>query len=138
MTSIPQFTNDELDILVRREFESHRGRENAIKRWNLVTRIFGVGADVPQNDDNLQDRAIRSSVERLRSHGVLILDLNDGRGRWLCTSQEEYWEFRTRYLKPLRARANTIKLMDRAAREKYPNLLQPSLFDVDEFRSVLE
>ena len=114
----------------------HQGRENAIKRWDLVVKIFGVGSDVPRDDDNLQDRSIRAAVERLRRHGVLILDMNDGRGRFLCRAEEEYWDFRNRYLKPLRARADTIKLLDKAARVTFPNLMQPALFDLEEFNWI--
>ena len=138
MSNVPQLTDDVLDERLKRLFVLHQGRENAIQRWSLVTSVYGVGADLPQNDDNLQDRVIRSAVERLRSHGWLILDMNDGHGRYLCTNEEEYHEFRTRYLKPLRARAKTIKEMDKAALLKYPNLLQPSLFDLDELTKVLE
>lgn len=135
---IAPLTDDELDERLKRLFVLHQGKEQAIKRWELVTSVYGVGADLPQNDDNLQDRGIRSAVERLRSHGWLILDMADGRGRYLCTTEEEYWEFRTRYLKPLRARANTIHSMDKAAVLKFPNLLQPSLFELDELTGALE
>lgn len=133
----PQFTDEELDEKLMRLFVGHQGSDRAIKRWDLVVEIYGFGSDHPSNDTNLQDRMIRRSVERLRGHGWLILDMNDGRGRFLCRDQEEYWKFRSRYLKPLRARANTIKLMDKTAQETFPNLLQPSLFDMSEFRSVL-
>ena len=135
---IPQYTDEELDEKLMRLFVSHRGSDQAVKRWDLVVAIFGAGSDHPRNDTNLQDRMIRRAVERLRSHGWLILDMNDGRGRFLCADQEEYWQFRSRYLKPLRARAETIRKMDKAAQESFPNLLQPSLFDMSEFRSVLE
>lgn len=133
-----QLTEEQLDDILRRLFVTHQGSENAIKRWDLVVKVYGEGSDIPRTDDNPQDRLIRSAVERLRRHGVLILDFNDGRGRFLCKDEDEYWNFRNRYLKPLRARANTIKVLDRSARERFPNLMQPSLFDLSEFREVLE
>ena len=136
--TIPQFTDDELDERLKREFVLHQGKEQAVKRWNLVTSVYGTGSDMPQNDDNLQDRQIRSAVERLRNHGWLICDLGNGKGRYLAANPDEYWEFRSSYLKPLRARAKVIRAMDKAAQEKYPNLLQPSLFDLSDVTRVLE
>ena len=138
MNEFPEFTDDELDERLKRLFVLHQGKENAVKRWILVTSVYGAGADMPQNDGNLQDRQIRYSVERLRSHGWLILDLGDGRGRYLCNSEEEYWEFRRSYLKPLRARAKVIRAMDKGAQLKYPDLMQPALFDLDELTRGLE
>ena len=133
-----QLTEEQLDGVLRRLFLEHQGQAKAIKRWDLVVKVFGEGSDIPRSDDNLQDRSIRSAVERLRRHGVLILDFNDGRGRFLCKDEEEYWNFRSRYLKPLKARANTIKVLDKAAQQKFPSLLQPSLFDLSEVERVLE
>lgn len=138
MVAITQLTDDELDERLKRLFVLHQGREYAIKRWDLVIAVFGTGADVPRNDGNTSDRQIRDAVERLRSHGWLILNLNDGRGRFLCASEEEYWEFRSRYVKQVTSIAAVIRLMDKAAQLKYPNLLQPSLFDLDEVTRVLE
>ena len=66
------------------------------------------------------------------------INLGTGRGRYLASTEEEYREFRTHYLKPLRARAKVIKLMDKAALLKFPNMLQPPLFDLDELTEVLE
>ena len=136
--TIPEFTDDELDEMLKRLLQLHQGKEKALPRWELVTSVYGAGADMPQNDSNLQDRQIRYSVERLRSHGWIICDLGTGRGRYLASTEEEYREFRTHYLKPLRARAKVIKLMDKAALLKFPNMLQPPLFDLDELTEVLE
>jgi len=138
MPEFPQFTDDELDEILKRKLQQHQGKDKAVPRWNLVTFVYGAGADMPKSDDNLQDRQIRYCVERLRRHGWLVCDLGNGRGRYLASSVDEYREFRTSYLKPLRARADVIKLMDKAAQDQFPNSLQPSLFNLDEFRSVLE
>jgi hypothetical protein len=124
-------TDDQLDERLKRLFVHHQGRERAIPRWQLVTEIFGPGAELPQTDDNLHDRAIRSAVERLRSAGSMILDMGDGHGRWLALSADEYRMFRTSYLKPLRSRADVIRAMDKWALAKWPNSLQPSLFEAD-------
>lgn len=128
-------TDSELDYALRRLMELHQGRENAIERWELVRRLFGEGSDLPRDDGNVQDRQVRAAVQRLRHGGMMILDMNDGRGRFVAQSAEEYHEFRTKYLQPLRSRAELIRAMDRHAKEKWPNLLQPSLFDMDALRA---
>jgi hypothetical protein len=123
------YTDDELDERLKRLFVEHQGKARAIKRWDLVLEVFGAGSDFPRTDTNVGDRQIRDAVERLRNHGWLILNLNDGRGRYLCANEAEYWEFRNVYVKQLRSIAVSIKAMDKTAQQKYPNLLQPSLFD---------
>lgn len=127
-----QLTDDELDERLKKLFEIHQGRDQAIERWELVRRIFGESADIPRNDDNAQDRLVRAAVQRLRHGGVMILDMNDGRGRFLAQDAEEYRSFRARYLQPLKSRAELIRAMDKHAAHVWPNLLQPSLFDLDD------
>jgi len=136
--NIIQLTDDELDAKLKSLFSLHQGRQNAIERWALVLKIFGEGSDIPRTDDNLHDRAVRAAVQRLRSHGMFILDMNDGKGRFLAHSSKEYLDFRSSYLKPLRSRADVIRAMDKFAEQTWPNLLQPTLFDLDEFTRVLE
>jgi hypothetical protein len=125
-------SDDELDKKLERIFVWHQGKEKAIKRWDLVVEVFGPNSDLPRNDTNTYDRQVRDAVERLRNHGWLILNLNDGRGRWLCASEQEYWEFRSVFVKQVKSIAASIRAMDKTAALKYPNLLQPSLFDLDE------
>jgi hypothetical protein len=126
-----QLTDDELDKRIERILCDHQGKERSVRRWDLVVEIFGAGFDLPRNDTNVYDRRVRESVERLRNHGWLILNLNDGRGRYLCATEEEYWEFRMKYVQQVKSIAAVIRCMDSAARRKYPNLLQPSLFDLE-------
>jgi hypothetical protein len=124
-------TEQELDEKLRKLFQLHQGKENAIKRWDLVVAVFGVGSDIPRTDANTCDRQIRDAVERLRNHGVLILNLNDGRGRYQCSSEEEYHEFRNVYVKQVKSIAHVLRVMDKQALRVYPNLLQPSLLDLE-------
>ena len=132
------YTDDQLETILKRIFAEHQGRDRAINRWDLVAQVFGVGSDHPRTDANTSDRQIRDAVERLRNHGWLILNMNDGRGRFLCTDEEEYREWRSRYMKQLRSIANTIRSMDRAAKVKYPNIFQPSLFGGEVMQELLE
>lgn len=122
------YTDDELDSKLKRIFADHQGKERAFPRWELVLSVFGAGSDTPRNDGNTHDREIRDAVERLRNHGWVILNMNDGRGRFLCSSEEEYLEWRGRYSKQVKSISATLRSMDKAARVKYPNLFQPSLF----------
>ena len=46
--------------------EQHRGRQNPMGRWELVTRIFGMDAARIQSDDNPFDRQIRIVPGRLK------------------------------------------------------------------------
>jgi len=136
--TIPQFTDDELDDKLKKFFQLHQGKANAIKRWDLVIAIFGLGADVPRTDGNTSDRQIRDAVERLRNHGYLILNLNDGRGRYLSANGAEYLEFRNVYVKQVKSIAAVLRTMDKQAVRVYPNILQPALFDLDAVTRILE
>ena len=127
MTTIT-YTDDQLDERLKRIFAAHQGKDCAVKRWDLVVDVFGAGSDHPRTDANTGDRQIRDAVERLRNHGWVILNMNDGHGRFLCTNEEEYLDWRSRYVKQLKSIAATIRSMDKAVKVKYPNLFQPSLF----------
>jgi hypothetical protein len=131
-------TDDELDARLKSLFHVHQGKANAIKRWDLVIALFGAGSDLPRTDGNGYDRQIRDGVERLRNHGVLILNLNDGRGRYLAASETEYLEFRNVYVKQVRSIAAVLRTMDKAAVRVYPNILQPALFDLDSMTRSFE
>lgn len=130
-------TNDELDRTVLHVLLRHQGKSNRIGRWELVEQVFG--APVPteqQNDDNIEDRQIRYAVGRLREQGHLICDLGDGDGRWMAATADEFWEFYGYYIKPIKARANVARALKKAAQARFPNLMQPSLFDHAEMESV--
>lgn len=132
-------TDDELDEKLKSLFHLHQGKDNAIKRWDLVLAAFGAGSDLPRTDANPCDRRVRDSVERLRRvHGMLILNLNDGRGRYLCASEAEYHEFRGTYLKQVQSIAAVLRVMDKQAVRVYPNILQPSLFDLESVTRIIE
>ena len=131
-------TDEQLDEILKKLFQLHQGKTNAIKRWDLVVKVFGEGSDIPRTDANGYDRQIRDSVERLRNHGVLILNLNDGRGRYLCASEAEYHEFRGTYLKQVQSIAAVLRVMDKQAVRVYPNILQPSLFDLESVTRIIE
>jgi hypothetical protein len=127
----------ELDRKVLHILLRHQGKANRIGRWELVDQVFGesVPAD-QQNDGHLWDREIRYSVGRLRAEGHLICDLGDGTGRWMASRPEEFWEFYNFYVKPIKTRAELIRSMKKAANEKWPDLNQPSLFDLKSLEAL--
>jgi hypothetical protein len=127
-------TDDDLDREVLHILLHHQGKQNRIGRWELVENVFGepVPAEL-QNDDNMGDRMIRYSVGRLRAAGHLICDLGDGSGRWIAANETEFWEFYGYYIKPIKTKAEVARALKKAAEEKWPNLMQPSLFDMSEF-----
>lgn len=130
-------TNDELDRAVLHILLRHQGKQNRIERWELVAQVFG-GPVLPefQNDDNACDRDIRYTVGRLRAEGYLICDLGDGAGRWIAATEKEFWEFYGYYVKPIKSKADVARAMVKAAKARWPNLMQPKLFDLAEMESV--
>ena len=130
-------TNEELDRIVLHILLRHPGKANRIGRWELVEQVYG-GPVLPeyQTDDNVYDREIRYAVGRLRAEGHLICDLGDGMGRWMAATRDEFWEFYSYYVKPIKSRADVARALKKAAQAKWPNLMQPSLFDYAEMESV--
>lgn len=130
-------TNEELDRTVLHILLRHQGKPNRVGRWELVEQVFG-GPVLPefQNDDNLSDRDVRYAVGRLRAAGHLICDLGDGAGRWMAANEKEFWEFYGYFIKPIKSKADVAKAMKKAAQQRWPNLMQPSLFDVAELEMI--
>lgn len=130
-------TDEDLDREVLHFLLQHQGKENRIDRWKLVEQVFGgtVPAEL-QNDDNIYDRMIRYSVGRLREAGYLICDLGDGSGRWVAATEAEFWEFYSYYVKPIKTRADIAKALKKSAQKRWPNLMQPNLFDLATVESV--
>ncbi len=127
MRHMPTFNDDRLDREVLYWLMQHKGRQNAMGRWELVTRIFGMEAARIQSDDNPFDRQIRESVARLRRSGVLICDMGDGHGRYLAATLEEYQAFRQYYGAGAFEKLATIQEMDKAAKEEWSDPLQEKL-----------
>lgn len=124
-----KFTDEELDKYLLYVMGQHIGKQNAVERWTLVETVFGEHVATPfRNDDHPQDRDIRYAVSRLRKAGHLICDLGNGVGRYIAANEAEFWELYNYYVKPIKARAEVARAMKQAAEQKWPNVLQPSLF----------
>lgn len=124
-----KFTDEQLDKFLLYVLGQHIGKEKAVERWTLVETVFGEHVPAPfRNDDHPQDRDIRYAVSRLRKQGHLICDLGNGVGRYIAANEAEFWELYNYYIKPIKARAEVARAMKRAAEQRWPNVLQPSLF----------
>ena len=130
-------TNEELDREVLFILLRHQGKENRVDRWELVERVFGEPVEpLLRNDNNLYDRDIRYAVGRLRAAGHLICDLGDGAGRWMAATEKEFWEFYGYFIKPIKSRSDVARALKTSAQKRWPNLMQPSLFDLADMESV--
>lgn len=117
----------DLHEIIKYELTHHIGRTNAVERWWLVRKIFGLGADIPQTDDNINDRRIRRAIEILRREGMLICNSGDGLGWYLAGDEDEYRAFRQSYGSHAFPIMKTIAQMDKTALRQWPNALQPKL-----------
>lgn len=114
----------QLDRDVLFHLSIHRGKGDPIGRWELVEKIFGRAAREPESDENLYDRHVRASVERLRVEGHLICDMGDGRGRYLASTADQYWAFRMKYGSHAFQILETIGHMDGAAGRQFGEVVQ--------------
>lgn len=120
-------TDSELDREVRFVIYQHKGGQNAVRRWDLTLRIFGEDAVLDRSDGNTYDRQLRKSIERLRRQGHLICNLGNGDGYFLASTKDEYQDFRSVYGAHAFPIMETIRALDQAAGQKWPNPLQPGL-----------
>ena len=122
-----RYSDEVLDREVLFLLKQHTGKQNPIGRWELVARLFCTVVPSEQNDGNYADRQVRDSVERLRKAGVLVCDMADGTGRFLAESLDEYQAFRLKYGSRAFAIMETLREMDKAAAQEWPDVLQMRL-----------
>ena len=129
---IEKMSDTELDHALLYVLRQHVGKENAISRWDMVEIIYGQHVPEPfRNDKNDLDRSIRYAVSRLRIEGHFICDMGNGDGRYLAKDEKEFWTFYSFFISPIESRVTAAKAMKKAAIKKWPNALQPALFDID-------
>lgn len=93
-------TIEGLDSAVIFQLQFHRGKVNAVPRWDLVRRLFGDDATTiaEMSDDNPYDRHVRKSIERLRKQGHHIGNDGSGNGYYICMNRAEYEAWKKYYL----------------------------------------
>lgn len=83
-----------------------RGRENAIRRADLVSRV------------NLPDRTVRQMIEEARRRGELIMNAQDGAGYYIS---EDLGELKRQYRRN-RSRAMSVLVQQKYLRRKIKEL----------------
>jgi hypothetical protein len=82
-----------LERAIRRVLEYHKGRKNAISRFQLISDLASVGFDYIDKDD----RPIRVCINKIRKSGTpkswICSTGGLGGGYWLAKNQEEMEEF---------------------------------------------
>ena len=109
----------ELDRTVLHFVNMFRGSENTINRWALVERVFGfeAAAQPVRNNNNIWDRQVRESVERLRESGQHICNL--GEGYFMAISRDEYQKFKASYLSAAYRKMEIASKMDETADQRW-------------------
>lgn len=110
-----------LDQEVAFVMNMHRGKGNAVGRWDLVRSIFGLEAAAPgeENDGNLYDRHVRESLERWRSQGQHFCNVGNGRGYYVANTREEYEEFKAYYIGAALRKFQVMRMMDETADQRF-------------------
>lgn len=108
---------EELDSEVIFVLGFRMGQDNPIGRWDLVKRIYGEDAvtEETKNDSNPYDRAVRSSIQRLRKKGKHICSKSNGKGYYMAKTREEYKDFKSSYLGTNYEKFEIIHAMDEMA-----------------------
>lgn len=122
-----ELTDVELDSELLFVLRQHKGQDNAIQRWNLVSNIFGEDAVYDRGDLNIYDRQVRRCIERMRRAGHIICNLGGGDGYFLAESVDEYQAFRAVYGGRAFQIIETVKVLDQAAGQQWENPLQPRM-----------
>lgn len=73
---------------VRSILSFHKGKDNAVSRWELVTRIFGQEAAANRGNNNPFDRQIRQVIEQYRETD-LIVSSSSGAGYYLAADMND-------------------------------------------------
>jgi len=103
------------------------GAENAITRDGvnkLLAQYHGI---------ELDERALRRVVEKIRNRGIRLADLEKGGGLFICNTEEEFREFKLRYC----SHGYTIMRTARAMEKGIPvEQLTESLEDLERPQAV--
>lgn len=82
---------EEVEQEVRGILSFHKGRENAISRWQLVEIVFGREAAADRGGNNPFDRQIRKVVEKFRDVDM-ICSTSGARGYWIASNMNDIEE----------------------------------------------
>ena len=100
-------SKEEVAREVRYILSLHKGKENAISRWALVTRIFGAEAAANRGNNNPFDRQIREVIEQYREID-LIVSSSSAAGYYLAADMNDIETIATEYDK------RSVKMLEKA------------------------
>ena len=83
------------------------GHDKAVAR-ETIQRIF-----LDRYNVDISDRMIRKAAEAIRNEGVRLVDMEDGCGMFIASTEAEYQEFRARYGSHAFTLIRTIRAMDK-------------------------
>lgn len=87
--------------------------KNCIGAERAITRE-GINKILAQyHDIELDNRAMRLVVEKIRNRGVRLADLENGEGLFICRTEEEFRQFKIRYGKHGYTLMRTIRAMEK-------------------------
>jgi hypothetical protein len=124
---MPDLTEQQLETQVRAILLSHKGKEQRISRWELVTRIFGVEAAANRSNNNIYDRRIREAIAKWRDHDLIVSSSSQG-GYWLAADMQDVELIAEEYVsrsREMEARARNLR--KRGAEVFGPQLPMPFL-----------
>lgn len=114
-----------LDRAVLRVLRRHVGKEGRISREELVSAIYGARAKDDPNQ--VGDRRVRASIERLREKWVILSSSGSG-GYWLPESESEAQDFIAEMESRAMKMLQTTGRMKRNLREQFEPRMQMELW----------
>lgn len=117
---------EELDRAVLRVLRRHVGKEARISRGDLVDAIYGVHS-VTDDPNQVGDRRVRASIERLREKWVILSSSGSG-GYWLPESESEAQDFIAEMESRAMKMLQTTGRMKRNLREQFETRMQMELW----------
>lgn len=100
-------SKEQVENEVRSILTFHIGKDKAVSRWELVTRIFGAEAAANRGNNNPFDRQIREVIEKYRTLD-LIVSSSSASGYWLAADMNDIDEIASEYDK------RSLKMLEKA------------------------
>jgi hypothetical protein len=78
----------QVEVKVRSILSFHKGKANAVSRWQLVEQVFGREAAANRSNNNPFDRQIRIVIEKYRDIDFICSSSGQA-GYWIAESMED-------------------------------------------------
>jgi hypothetical protein len=105
-------TKEDVERDVRSILSFHKGKENAVSRWQLVEQIFGREAAANRSNNNPFDRQIRQVISDWRDIDFIV-STSGQEGYWIAADYADVEllasEYEKRALNMLEKKSNLLK-----------------------------